>query len=254
MTAAARAHYERGLAAFAARDFAGAIRAFELGFAVDARREFLFAEAQAYRLAGDCGRAVPLYDRFLASAPAPIQIEATRLALDRCRRLPPTPAAPRGTTAPTTPPPVAAAERPRWWRDPWAATALGAGVVALGIGVGFAVASDRARDEAESPSTTSYPAFARRWTTAENRRTVAITSLVTAAVLLAGGGARLAIVHRRARARDSDVDGDEQRRRQAEAHRARGAWQAFLAVLSSSSALTFAAEGDGGALLWRGDF
>src|SRR5262245_38585026 len=54
MSPDARAHYDRGLALYQAKDYAGAIREFEVGYAAEPRREFLFAEAQAKRLAGDC--------------------------------------------------------------------------------------------------------------------------------------------------------------------------------------------------------
>ena len=70
MHPAAQALYDRALAAFAARDYPAAIRDTEAGYAIDPRREFLFAEAQAKRLAGDCRGAVVLYQRFLTTAPA----------------------------------------------------------------------------------------------------------------------------------------------------------------------------------------
>src|SRR5579862_8300035 len=80
----ARALYDRGLAAYQAKDYPTAIRAFEAGFALEPRREFLFANAQARRLAGDCRGAVPLYQRFLEMGPPPVQASATQIALARC--------------------------------------------------------------------------------------------------------------------------------------------------------------------------
>ncbi|HEY4187165.1 MAG TPA: hypothetical protein VGP07_18965 [Polyangia bacterium] len=209
MTPEARAHYEEGLRLYGDRNFAGAIREFEAGFALDPRREFLFAEAQAYRLAGDCARAIPLYERFLGSGPSALHVDATRLALDRCARQPPKVSAAAPTPKPVTlpgPPP----ERPepaRWWRDPWAIAALGAGVVATGVGVGFVVASNRAANDANlisMKSTTPYSDFDQRWSTAGRRRTIGIVSLATGATLLAGGLIRFAVVRRRAGATSAD--------------------------------------------------
>src|SRR6185436_2393991 len=79
-----QALYERGLARFAARDYAGAIADLEAGHALEPRREFLFAEGQAKRFAGDCKGAVALYQRFLTTNPRAVQANATQIALGRC--------------------------------------------------------------------------------------------------------------------------------------------------------------------------
>ena len=80
----AAALYKRGLERFGGRDYAGALADLEAGYAIDPRREFLFAEGQAKRLAGDCKSAVTLYQRFLATNPSPVQANATQIALGRC--------------------------------------------------------------------------------------------------------------------------------------------------------------------------
>ena len=79
--------YDRGLGRFQVRDYAGATADFEAGYAIEARREFLFAEGQSKRLAGDCKGAVPLYQRFLATGPPVVQVNATHIALGRCAQL-----------------------------------------------------------------------------------------------------------------------------------------------------------------------
>jgi tetratricopeptide (TPR) repeat protein len=91
MSEEARVHYDRGLAFYGAKDYRAAFAELEAGYAVDPRREFLFAEAQAQRLAGDCQRAVPLYQRFLATDPSPVQVNAAQVGLARCRWPPPRP-------------------------------------------------------------------------------------------------------------------------------------------------------------------
>lgn len=225
----AQAYYDRGLELFRARDYAGAVHALEQGFAVEPRREFLFAEAQALRLAGECARAIPLYQQFIDTEPQPLQAQAARLGIDRCapERAPPAkdpaPAPPAATgvmgPGPTTreadpggqprsaAPGVSLAAPPRdqppppkepsdWWRDPWALSAAGAGVVALGVGVAALVASERAADEAQSPRTTSYREFDRLWSQAAERRTIAAVALATGAGLLAAGGARALWLYR----------------------------------------------------------
>src|SRR5205823_4412560 len=68
----------------AEKDYGAALAELRAGYALDARREFLFAEAQALRLGGDCKSAVPLYQQFLKSGPEDVQVNATHIALGRC--------------------------------------------------------------------------------------------------------------------------------------------------------------------------
>jgi hypothetical protein len=198
----AQAHYDRGLELYRARDFAGSIRALEQGFAIDPRREFLFAEAQALRLAGDCARAIPLYQRFIDSGAQAVQAQAARLGIDRCapERTPPAPQPLAPGPSPARPggaPPSAPigagppqGDRPRWWRDPWALSAGGLGVAALGVGVVALVGSDRSADRAQSALTTTHADFHRLWSEAEQRRTIALVGLAAGAGLVAAGSVR----------------------------------------------------------------
>jgi len=105
--AEAEAAYVRGLGHYAARDFHRAIAELEGAFALDPRPEFLFAEAQAFRLDGDCPRALELYHRFLATRPPPLQVQATQLGLDRCAAAASTRAASASVVAASSAPPGA---------------------------------------------------------------------------------------------------------------------------------------------------
>jgi len=211
MGALARERYEEGLRLYGARDFAAAISLFEEGFALEPRREFLFAEAQAHRLAGNCARAVPLYRRFLETAPSAIQVDATRLGLDRCAKQeaaaataartapPPEPAPPGGARKPASdpiPPPTRPEQRP-WWQDPPGLLAAGVGVATLGVGIGYWIASNRSLDQAGSRETPNVIVYDRLYQTAVDRRAVAIVALATGATALAGGLARLIYVRQR---------------------------------------------------------
>ncbi len=198
MHPAAQALYDRALAEFSARDYAAAIRDTEAGYAIDARREFLFTEAQAKRLAGDCRGAVGLYQRFLTTQPPQVQVDATHIALSRCaQELASRP--PLVVVAPpaAVPPPPRPAP-PRWWRDPWGLSLSAAGVVALGIAAGWFVAAEAARGDAQGADT--YADFRPRWSTAESRRDVAVVALAAGGAALIAAGARFLIVRRRAHA------------------------------------------------------
>jgi hypothetical protein len=195
----AQALYARGLERFGAHDYAGAITDFEAGYAIEPRREFLFAEGQAKRLAGDCKGAVALYQRFLATSPSSVQANATQMALGRCAQHladhpdvvvvePPKP-------APPPPPPPR-----KWWLDPWGLAASGAGVVAIGVGAGVVAAAYSARGDAQSA--TIYPEYDERWSAATSRRTLGVVALGAGSILVAAGAYRFVTLKRAADRRD----------------------------------------------------
>jgi hypothetical protein len=164
-----RAQYDAGMAHYTAREFAAAARAFHAAYAVDPRREILFAEAQATRLAGDCAAAVGLYQAFLATQPPQQQVEATQLALARCRDvqapaplLPPVLASSAGSTPPSPPPP-----HPIWWRDRVGLSLAAGALVSWGIALGFGVAAARADKDARAVA--NYDVAEERRHAAEDR-------------------------------------------------------------------------------------
>jgi tetratricopeptide (TPR) repeat protein len=191
MSEDARAHYERGLELYSAKDYAGAIRELDAGYALDPRREFLFAEAQAHRLNGDCKSAVPLYKKFLETDPDDVQVNAAHIALARCAEqmatapAPPAPstkAPPIGTSAPVLPPPGAPAPAAPWYKDSIGGVLLGAGVAALAVGTGFSLAALSARDDANQ-NAGDYPDFTSRWSTARGRSQIAAGAFAAGAAL-----------------------------------------------------------------------
>jgi len=201
MHPAAQALYDRALKGFETHDYAAAVRDLEAGFALDPRREFLFAEAQTKRLSGDCRDAVVLYQRFLTTGPPALQVDATQIALARCaQELAKKPEVVITTSPP--PPPRPKPAPPRWSRDPWGLGLTGAGIVALGVGVGYLIAAESAKNDAESAS--SYANYASRWSTAGTRLDVAIGALAIGGALVATGVGRFLLVRRHAGA-DADA-------------------------------------------------
>jgi tetratricopeptide (TPR) repeat protein len=198
MNADAKAHYDRGLALYQDKDYAAASREFDAGYAIDPRREFLFADAQAKRLAGDCRGAVPLYQRFLETSPAAVQVNATQIALARCAQqlaaaraepqaaLPPPP--PQPPPAPPPPPP-----RP-WTRDRWGGGLLLAGAAALATGAGLVVAAHE--------TSTAGPLLAdyqRGYSRAEARLTAGLIAIAGGAALTGAAIYRYASLRRQQR-------------------------------------------------------
>jgi tetratricopeptide (TPR) repeat protein len=191
MSEEARAHYERGLELYGAKDYAGAIHELDAGYTLDPRREFLFAEAQAHRLNGDCKSAVPLYKKFLDSDPDDVQVNAAHIALARCaEQMATAPATPPARTATSTPitaptPGLPSAPPSPWYRDTMGGVLLGAGVAALAVGSGLRFAAQAASDDANRTSPT-YPDYQSRWSTARSRSQIAFGAFAAGAALTAG--------------------------------------------------------------------
>jgi hypothetical protein len=186
-----RAHYDAGMAHYAAREFTAAARAFHAAYGVDPRREILFAEAQATRLSGDCAAATDLYRAFLETQPPPQQVEATQLALARCRDVQPPPSPPVSAPAavlvsPATKP--SPAPPPSWWRDR-AGLALAAGaLVGWGVALGVGVAAARADSDARAAA--NYDVAEERRHTAEDRARWAQRAAIAASALTTAATAR----------------------------------------------------------------
>jgi hypothetical protein len=194
MHPAAQALYDRALKKFETHDYAGAIGDLEEGFALDPRRELLFAEAQAKRLGGDCRGAVVLYQRFLTTKPPALQIDATQIALARCAQE----LARKPEVMIVAPPPTPPRPTPRrWTHDPWGLALTGTGVAALGIGLGYLVAAASAHSDATDAAT--YASYQSLWSTAGTRLDVAVGALAIGAALSATGVTRFLLVRRQAR-------------------------------------------------------
>ena len=196
---------DAGLAAYQAGDYAVAIASFRKAYAIDERPAALFAMAQAERKSGDCASAITDYDRFLGTSPAERQAQAARDQRAVCseqlaggvianpidpdakpRPLPaPRPALPQ----PLPPAPPAIADDP-WYRDPLTDGLLGGAALGASLGLGFALASSSAADEANRATT--YDAHARAADAAARDRDLSLVSFAGAAVL--GGVAAWRIV------------------------------------------------------------
>ncbi len=220
----ARAHYDAGMAHYQARAFVEAARAFAAARAIEPRPEWLFAEAQATRLSGDCPRAVRLYQEFLATSPPPPQVQATALALSRCERadVAPAPSTPEKASdiaaadsgaavtnrvrpsyrvldgvAATAAPRVAGPSREEVhrpvWRDP---VGLGLATVAAAgwaVTVGFSLAARAASREADAAD--RYQDYEPRRADAEGRARWAQRLALTSAAFTVAATGRYLWVH-----------------------------------------------------------
>ena len=182
-----RAHWERGLAEYAAGRYPAAGSEFAACYRLAERRECLFAWAQAARLCGDCETAAALYRRYLQAELSPRQIEAAKTQLAVCEAA----IAARAMTRdrPASPPVDRSGPRERtpWYRDGWGDALVGAGVVGLAAGARLYVAARR--DAAATAPT--YGDYEDRFHEAERTRTWSLVALGAGSAAIAAGVAHI---------------------------------------------------------------
>jgi tetratricopeptide (TPR) repeat protein len=154
----AKAHLERGNAAYGKGDYKLAVEEYRKGYAKQDDPAFLYTWAQAERKRNDCAAAVRLYQRYLATNPPELSAEYARDGILKCAEILAGDAAmPPGadgssseddpTVGPTepevTPPEPGRAksdDRPRWPRDPAAVVLVSLGAIGIVAGAGVMAA------------------------------------------------------------------------------------------------------------------
>jgi tetratricopeptide (TPR) repeat protein len=180
----ARAHLDRGLAEYDAKNFRGAAVEFQAAYAIDPRREILYVWAQAERLAGDCEQATILYRKFLALGPPPAEASRARARLAECAAaVQHTPAPPARHLVARRSPPSA----PPWYRDGVGAAFLLGGLVIAGAG-GVLAATGRGEPDARD-----YAAYDRAAAGADRRWWIGVAGLAAGGLLAAAGTVRIAL-------------------------------------------------------------
>jgi len=202
-------HLDRGIEFYAERQFELAIIEFRAGFALDPRPDFLFALAQAERLSGDCATAVVYYRRFLQTKPEVNQAEAAGVNMKRCVRAlesgpggkqlarpsdalsaaeksggAPPPLTPLANSRPAIDSERSSAPRKPWYRDVLGTGLLVSGVIGVGVGSGFFVASSSTQSDARAATdAVEYEDLISR---ARSQRTVSIAALSIGSALIGG--------------------------------------------------------------------
>jgi tetratricopeptide (TPR) repeat protein len=217
----AKAAFDRGVVAYQKGNFQGASEALGKSFELERDVDTLFAWAQAERKLDHCDKAMELYEQLLTFNLPAANKTAVEGKLAECRTItaqqqphpappvepvpPPPAAAPPPPSAPAvTPPsaPVAAAPSPVqppareeppsaprtryvFYKDPVALGLGGAGVVALGVGVGFLAAAHAASSDASAATTYQQVLDANH--KVDQRNKLGGGGLITGGVLVAGG-------------------------------------------------------------------
>lgn len=186
----------RAEAAYLAQDWTAASKAFAEAYEIEPNPVYLYARAQAERLAGQCPVALQLYDSFLETDPPAEAAQEARINRARCEaavETPPPPQAP-GPDPDASDGTKNDGARP-WYRDPAGGALVGVGAVTTAIGgglLGIALAND---GEATAAETEDGFIAAKDDAKARYSAGVALTSI--GAALLVAGAIRWIVVAKR---------------------------------------------------------
>jgi len=188
----AAAHLERGTHLYEVQDYDGAIAELQAGYLLEQRAEFLYTIGQAYRMKGDCDKAVRSYTEVLHAPDGAPLAEAARQNIERCHQAP-TKIEPPPRPAPR---PVPRAPQPApepWYRDGWGHALVAGGLtIAAGGTVAWLAGRDRAT---ETHNAADYGQWQTRFQAADHAstlQTVGVSAMVVGAAAVFGG-----IVHYR---------------------------------------------------------
>ena len=163
-TRSSNPHFAEAETAFREQRWIDAAAAFAAAYELDPRPEYLYAQAQAERMGGECERAITTYRRFLAADPPDQAAKDARANMSKCAAVLPALEASPGPPAeaavepppaivddpsnPTEPSPVV--DGPSWYRDPWGGVLTWTGVALGGAGGALLGEAHRRRDRAEN--------------------------------------------------------------------------------------------------------
>lgn len=160
-SADAAAHAERGLRAYEAQQWDEAAGAFDAAYALDPDPQYVYARANALRMAGRCVDAIPSYREFLATGPEGKTKEAAQQNLSECEakakaERPEVEPLPRPVVPVRAPPGLATqsrgddrARKVSIARDPWAHALTWPGLAIAGVGAGLLGEAHARRGRAE---------------------------------------------------------------------------------------------------------
>jgi tetratricopeptide (TPR) repeat protein len=195
-------------AAFAEERFAEAAELFDAAYQADPQPRYLFAQAQSERFAGNCARAIELFDAFLATSPTARAEQDARVAQRECEaKTEPPPPPPPPDPAPADldeeeladdDPPPPARTRP-WHRDPLGGVLVGGGLAVTTVGLallGGAIRIDRG-----APSAYEEALYESEQQRAVTLHRAGFGLIGAGAALVLGGVIRWVVVARRRKGR-----------------------------------------------------
>jgi hypothetical protein len=189
-------------------EFESALRLIDEAERLYPHHRWRFFRAAILSETGDCERAIPEYEAYLAEETLPANVQSAEAGLQACREETAEPepeaAEPDDDVPPPTPtvvdePPSAPEKRTPWARDPAAIALVTTGVVVVAVGAVLLIQGDRRRDAAEGSAMLSE--FESELDRAQSIHAAGIAVTAAGAALAVGGAIRFAVVGTRARSR-----------------------------------------------------
>lgn len=208
---AARAEFERGMAAYKKKQFAEAREAFLKAEAIEPDLQTKFALMQSERQLGNCDVAHKLANELFATGSMPPEaVEELKKKLEECKpaaasKEPPgkepgaalkpelTPPDKSGSASASDQPPqridepVAAPQRSPWWKDPLGDALVGGGIIALGVGAGFLWSAKSAIDKRDDAQRRNLADFEKYQDQADSRGKIGLAVGIGGLALVGGG-------------------------------------------------------------------
>lgn len=210
---AAQVEFERGVAAFQKKDFATARDAFTKSLAIEQDVEAKYALMQTERLLGNCDATIRIAKELLEGETKTANKQALNDTIEQCRSsappkepavTAPAPGGPSsgsppeatvstgsGSVPPTEdrPPPMPETQSP-WWKDPYGDALVAAGIVGVGVGVGFLWSAHKATDKRDAFNTgkeEDREEFDKYKDRGKVHGTIGLIAGITGVVLVGGG-------------------------------------------------------------------
>lgn len=216
----AKAHLAVAQRMFAVQQYDKAIVELQQAYVLDPKPEYLYAIAQAFRLAGDCTKAIRAYEQYLKTNPVAAEAAKARANIERCKTEPPPPNAPPPPPdpppavvvpppPPVPPPPAREPDTASWTRDYFGHALVGGGVVLGVVGTAMFVGGGSTIDSINSSPT--YDIYASRQADldgAKLRQRLGVGAMITGGLLVLGGVVHYRISSGGARTLTASVDHD----------------------------------------------
>src|SRR5262245_44194747 len=87
--AKAHEHFTRAQRMFESQQYEKAAEELQQAYVLAPKAEYLYALAQAFRLAGNCPRAIRAYEQYLKANPSKADAQKARSNIERCKNEPP---------------------------------------------------------------------------------------------------------------------------------------------------------------------
>lgn len=190
LSADARLHFIAGYRAFNAKDYKTASKEIETAYKLDPEVPLLYTWALQEKAAGNCARAVDLFQKYLYSDISKPQADAARKAIDDCGGVPGVEPKAELKAEPV----IDAPGGYKWYRDKPADALAAGGVVGLLIGTVYFVKAGRSASAAAGAF--YLDDHDRLRSDATHQRNIGIGATVIGGVL-AGAGVALWVYHSR---------------------------------------------------------